>query len=424
MRRVAITGIGLVTGLGIGTEATWDGLVAGRSAVGPLQEFVPASFRTRIGAEVRDLDPGEFVTNRRTLRMMTRNDQLAVVGATLAMRDAGLTFSPEESADAGLFVGSNKEISNPNHLLEGTLVARNDDGTVDMHRLGEQASSAFYPLFFVEGLQAASLFYVSQAFDLKGANTYFAGMAEASATAVGRAYRAVRRGEVDVAIAGGFDDAASWWNMTKFDALGILTDRNDLGSGACRPFDADRSGSVLGDGAALMIVEEFEAATRRGARIYAEVVGFGGGNDAYNVVTPHPEGRGMIRAIYSALREAGTETNAIGYVAAHGSGTALGDASEARAIQTVFGPDGPPASSIKPATGHLVGGAGALNVAVAALTLFHQQAPPTLNLDTPDPICPGDWIPNVSHKIDVHHALALARGLEGQNVALALRMAQ
>jgi 3-oxoacyl-[acyl-carrier-protein] synthase II len=309
------------------------------------------------------------------------------------------------------------------HLLEGTLVARLEDGSVSFRTLGEQAKSAFYPLFFVEGLQAASLFYVSQAFDLKGANTYFAGTGESGAVAIGRAYRAVRRGEVRVAIAGGFDDASSWWNMTKFDAMGILTPRNDLGSAACRPYDRDRTGTVLGEGAALVIVENYDAASARGARMYAEIIGFGNGYDAYKVITPHPEGRGMALAMQKALQEAGSAPDSIDYVATHGSGTRLGDASEARALCSVFGTgsNGPLASSVKPATGHLMGGAGALNVATAALALHHQAVPPTLNLEHPDADCAFDWVPGEARKADIGEALALARGLEGQNVALAMR---
>lgn len=425
MRRVAITGIGLITALGIGTEETWRGLVEGRSGVGPIATFDASSLRTRIGAEVPDFDAKGFVANRRMLRMMTRNDQLALAGATLAVRDSGLNLAEAagESDRAALFVGGNKEISNPLHLLEATLVARREDGTADIRKLGESAASSFYPLFYVEGLQAASLFYISQEYGLKGANAYFAGTAEAGATAIGRAYRAIRRGEAEVALAGGFDDAISWWNMTKFDGLGLLTGQNDLGAGACRPYDRRRSGTVLGEGAAMLMLEEYGAAAGRGARIYAEITGFGSGSDAYKPLTPHPEGRGLAIAMRAALREAESAPEAIGYLATHGCATPLGDSSEARAIRAVFGTAAGrlTASSVKPATGHLVAGAGALNVAVAALAIKHRIVPPTLNLETPDPACDLDWVPGRAREVHVDRALALARGLAGQNVALALR---
>jgi 3-oxoacyl-[acyl-carrier-protein] synthase II len=422
MRRVVITGIGLVTPLGVGTEATWNGLIAGRSGVGPIRRYNPSSLRTQVGGEVADFAPEQFVAHRKTLRMMTRTDQLALVGATLAARDSELNLTGVDLERAGLFVGSNKEVCDLMYLQEAVLTARGADGIADIHRFGE-SSATVYPLFYVEGLQAAALFFISQAFGLKGANTYFAGTAESGAVAVGTAYRAIRRGEVDLALAGGFDDAVSWWHMTKMDALGIMTDRNDLGAGACRPYDRDRAGTVMGEGAAFLMLEEFEAAAKRGARIYAEMTGFGSGFDAYKLLTPHPEGQGLSRAISGALREAGSSPQAIEYVAAHGSGTRLGDASEARALQTVFGGDarGLTASSVKPATGHLVAGAGALNVAVAALAIRHQQVPPTLNLKRLDPVCQMDWVPGQARGMRVDQALAVARGLEGQSVALTMQ---
>lgn len=422
MRRVAVTGIGLVSALGVGTEETWRGLVEGRSGVGPIESYDASSLQTRLAAEVTDFEPEQFA-NRKTLRSMTRNDQLALAGATLAVRDSGYEFG-EDGGRSGLFVGSNKEISNPMHILEGSLVARNDDGSVDIRRLGESASSAFYPLFYVEGLQAASLFYISQAFGLMGANTYFAGTADAGAAAIGRAFRSVRRGEVDVAVAGGFDDAASWWSMTKMEPFGVLSPQNELGAGACRPFDVDRSGTILGEGAAFVVVEELEAARRRGARIYGEIAGFGSATDTYRLITPDPEGRALARAIGAALDDGETNPAAVQYVAADGTGTRRGDASEARALRRVFGENGsaPVASSIKPATGNLIGGAGALNVAVALLALAHAVVPPTLNLEHPDPVCNTvDFVPREAREVPVEHAVALARGLEGQNLALLVR---
>ncbi len=422
MRRVAITGIGLVTPLGTGVEATWEALLAGRSAVGPVRGFDASSLATQLAAEVVDLDAKPYVANRRVLRMMTRNDQLAVMGAALAVKDSGLTMPLANPERAGLFVGGNKETSKPESLLEGVLVARGPDGVPDVRRLGDQARSSFPPLFFVEGLQAASLFYVSEAHGLKGANTYFAGTAEAGAVAVGRAFRAIRRGEADLCVAGGFDDAASWWTLSKYDSMGFMTRSNDLGARACRPFDAARTGTVLGDGAAVLVLEELEVARARGARIHAEITGFGNGYDGYRAMTPHPEGRGLARAMEVALRDAGTSAAEVSWVAAHGSGTRLGDASEVRAITKVFGSafEGLAGSSVKPATGHLMAAAGALNVAVAALALEHQILPPTLNLEHVDPACAMGWV-RETRKAKVQHALALARGLTGQNVALALR---
>lgn len=423
-RRVAVTGIGLVTALGVGTEQTWRALVEGRSGVGPIQSYDVSSLRTQIGGEAADFEPKQYV-HPKILRKLTRGDQFALVGSVLAMEDAGLELTEEQSQRAGLFLGSNKEVSDLMHLLEPTLAARNPDGSVDMARFGESAHMSAYPLFYVEGLQAASLFYISERFQLRGVNTYFAGTAEAGMTAVGRAFRAVKGGEADVVIAGGYDDALSWWNTTKLDDFdGYLTGHNELGAGACKPFDRDRDGTVLGEGSAFLVVEDLEAARSRGARIYAEIIGFGGGTDAVRPPAPHPESRGLVIALEKALREAGIEPGAVDYLAAHGDGTRLGDASEANAIASVFG-DGASrivASSIKAATGNTIAAAGALNAAVAALALHHDVVPPTLNLEHPDPDCNhADWVPRESRELAVTHALALARGFAGQNVALGLK---
>ena len=423
MTRVVISGVGLATPLGVGTDAAWNALLDGRTAIKPITSYDASSLRTQQAAEIADFD-GEQFANRKTLRSMTRNDQLALAGASLAVADAGLDFS-EDGDRAGLFVGSNKEISSPMNILEGSLVARNDDGTVDIRRLGESASSAFHPLFYVEGLQAASIFYISQAHSLKGANTYFAGMGEAGLMAIGRAYRSVRRGEAHVALAGGFDDASSWWNMTKFDTLGVLTQHNELGAEACRPYDAERSGTVLGEGAAFFVLEPEERAKARGARIYAEIAGFAAAYDAQRLITPDPEGRGLAQAMERALAEGETPTGDVDYVAAQGNGTKRGDESEAVALRSLFGDSGKPvASSVKAATGDLIGGSGALNAAVAALAIHHGKVPPTLNLERVDPACSGiDWIPKEARELKIERALALARGFEGQNVAVLMKAA-
>lgn len=420
MKRVMVTGVGLVTALGVGTDATWDALIAGRSAVGPLRAYDPSSLRTRVGAEIDDFDARAFA-DRRALRNMTRADQLALAGAVLAVRDAGLEVGDRDRA--ALYCGGNKEVSDPSKVADATLLARNPDGSVDYRRMGTEGASRFYPLFYVEGLQGAALFYISQALGLRGANSYFAGTADAGATAIATAFRAVRRGEAGVAVAGGFDDAVGWWNMTKLDTLGVLSGRNELGAGACQPYDRQRDGSVLGEGAAFVVLEEREAARARGARAYAEILGAGGGFDVDGHLTPHADGHGLAHALRSALRDAHLAPADVDYVATHGCGTRLGDASEARALRTVMGEDAPPASSVKPAAGHLVGGAGALNVAVAALAAHHGVVPPTLNLTDPDPACDLDWVPGEARELQVEHALALARGLEGQNVAVAVRAA-
>jgi 3-oxoacyl-[acyl-carrier-protein] synthase II len=423
-RAVVVTGVGLLTALGTGVEETWTGLVGGRSAIAPVASFDTSSLDTRQAAEIADFSAKDYVSkeNRRQLRMMTRNDQLAVAGASLGMSDAGLELDDETALRAGVFVGSNKEIVDPNHFRDAVLASRDADGTVDLVRFGKEAQSSVPPLFFVEGLQGASLFYISQQYGFKGANTYFTGTADVGLTAIGRAFRAIRRGEIDVALAGAFDDPVNSWQMVKFESLGLMSTRNDLGPAACRPFDRDRDGTILGEGAAMLVLEERERAAARGARVYAEIVGFGSTFDTRGRLTPDPDGRSVAGAIAAALREAGIGAADVGYVAAHGSGTRLGDPSETQGLRGAFGTEASvAASSVKGATGHLVGGAGALNAAVAILAAHHHTMPPSIHLDQPDPLCDFNWVAKSARPFALDHTVALARGLFGQTVALAVR---
>lgn len=416
-RQVAITGIGLVTALGEGADATFDALVAGRTGIRRLSTFDPADLRTQLGAELDGFDPRAWA-DRRALRLMTREDQLAMAGAALAVADAGIELPGGDPTRAGLFLGGNKEVSDPDKVAEAVLSARDADGTATMERFAEKGIQQFFPLFYVEGLQDAALFHLSSAHGLKGPNCYFHGTADAGATAIGRAFRAVRRGEADIAIAGGFDAPVWWWPMARMDTLGVLSDRNDEGPAAFRPYDRRRSGSILGEGAAFVVLEPLEAARARGATPRALLSGFGGGHDAWGLLTPHPEGRGLQTAIRRALRDAGRDR--VDYIATHGCATPLGDASETAALRAVFGADAEriPSSSVKPAIGHLVAAAGAANVAVAALAVQRGVLPPTLNLTDPDPRCALDHVPLEAREAPVGSAMALARGLEGQNVAV------
>ncbi|GGJ51348.1 beta-ketoacyl-[acyl-carrier-protein] synthase family protein [Streptomyces brasiliensis] len=420
-RRVMVTGIGLMTAIGQGAAPTWENLLEGRIGIGPLRAYDPAPLNTRIGAEIHDFDPTRWA-KRRTLRMLCRGDQLALAGAVLALRDAGLEDAGDLGHRTGLFLGSNKEMPRMDELISQLQSVRCPDGTPDLHKLGRTASSVIAPLFFVEGLQPAAGFHISEKFGIRGANAYFAGTADSGAMAIGRAMRTVRRGEADVVVAGGYDDATGWWAMSKMDGIGVLSDRTDLGKEAFRPFDRDRSGSVFGEGAAFLILEEREHALARGARCYAEVTGFGSGNDCVRPPSPQPRARGLSRAISRALTDAGATFPDGSYIAAHGCATRQGDASETVALHDALGTAAKAAqiSSVKPQTGHLVGGAGALNAAVAALSLDSGVVPATQNLHHPAEECDLDYVPLTARETRPGHALALARGLEGQAVAIAL----
>ena len=424
MRRVAITGIGLCTPLGNDTESTWSALVEGRSAVGPIRSFDATSLQTRIGAEVEGLEPRDYVANRRSLRTMTRHDIYAMVAAKGAIEDSGLDLGDDPEGRNALFTAGDKQVSDPDYFAESSVAARHADGKADIRQFGELAYSSVHPLFYLEGIQGASLFYISEQWGLRGPNTYFSGTAEAGLLAIARGYRAVRRGEAEVAVCGASDSPIFWWHMAAWDSFGVLTTRNELGSAACAPYEVERDGTVMGEGGAFLLLEELDAARARGASIYAEVVGAGAAFDTGQLSAPDGSGRAVAAAAERAIAAGAIAGSDVDYVAAHGDGTRAGDANEAAGLRQAFGSDGLLASSVKPATGNLVGAAGALDAAVAALALSRRTAPPTLNLEQVDPDCEGiDWIAKEARETRIEVALALARGLEGQNVALALRAA-
>jgi 3-oxoacyl-[acyl-carrier-protein] synthase II len=422
---VAITGVGLCTPLGKGTQETWSALVEGRSAIGSIEGYDASSLRTQLGAEVKEIRGRDYATNRRSVRTMTPHDVYAMAAVKMAIEDSGIEL-PEDDADGriAVFTGGDKQVSDPDAFSEASVAARDDDGKASMRRFGELAYGSVHPLFFIEGIQGSSLFYISEEYNLRGPNTYFSGTAEAGVFAIARGARALRRGEADVAIVGASDSPIFWWHMAAWDTMGVLTERNELGAAACAPYDQDRDGTVMGEGGAFFVLEDLDAARKRGAEVYAEVAGVGAGTDLDHLVSPDPEGKPLAAAVARALEQAGASAADVGYVAAHGSGTRGGDASEAAALRQALGGNGAVASSVKGATAHLVAAAGALNVGVAALALRHGTIPPTLNLENLDPDCAGfDWVPNEAREVEANLALAIARGLEGQNVALALRRA-
>jgi len=420
-RQVVITGIGLLTALGEGPEANWKALVAGECGVGPIQSYDTSPLQSTLGAEIRGFDPTRF-GGRRQLRTINHGDRLALAAGRLALDDAGIDITAPLGPRFGVYLGGNKTIGRMEELIDQLKAIRTPDGRADQELLGQKADVIVPPLFFVEGLQSGGVFNISQTFGILGASAFFAGTADAGASAIGHAARVVRRGEADFMIAGGYDDSTSWWSMTLLDRLGVLTTRNQLGQEAYRPYDRDRSGAVAGDGAALLVLEEKQSALRRGARIYAELAGHGGGHDCRTPPTPDTEGRGLSRAVRYSLRDAGLCAQDLGWIAAHGAGTPLGDVSESRALRSALGPAAAsvPVSSVKPQFGHLIGGAGALNAAVAALALHHGAVPATLNLDSPDPACDLDLVRGSARESRPRHALALARGIEGQAVSLVL----
>lgn len=415
MSGVVITGLSTATGLGCAPGQTWEALLAGRSAVAPIESFDASSLDCRAGAEVADLQAAlKPLVDRRMLRNMIRNDRLAALGAVQAVQDAGLEGQLEH---AGLYLASAKEISEPSKVMDAVLLARSEDGSVDYGVMGTEGAADFYPLFYVEGLQAASLFYISKVLEMKGTNAYVSGASEAGLSALAMGARAIRRGEAETVVVGAFDDAASWWNSSKYANWELL----QAGEDRPHPFSARAAGTVLGEASVFLVLESAESAAARGARGYAQLGGVASRQDMQRVFTPQADGDGLGRALSAALAAAGTASEEVGLVVAEGTATAAGDRTEAEAIAAAVG-DRAAVTSLKGAVGHSTAAAGLLNVAVAARALHEGRAPAVVGLDDDDAAHPQlDLIRTQARSLSTSAAAALAQGFQGQSSAAVLR---
>ena len=422
MSDVVITGIGAVTGLGHGAEQNWEALLEGRSAIAAIESFDASSLECRASAEVADLQSAlKPLVDRRMLRNMIRNDRLAALGAVHAVRDAGLEGQLEQ---AGLYLASAKEISEPDKVMDAVLLARDEDGSVDYEVMGTKGAADFYPLFYVEGLQAASLFYISKVLEMKGTNAYVSGAAEAGMSALGMGLRAIRRGEAEVVVVGGFDDATSWWNQSKYQDWGLLQPGEDQP----HPFAAEAGGTVLGEGSVFLVLESAGHAEARGARVYAGLEAVSSRQDSARVFTPRTDGDGLGRAVRAALSRAGRDGEQIAAVVAEGTGTADGDAREAQAIEEALDGARPAVTAVKGATGHTTAASGLLNVAVAAMALEAGRLPAIVGTAAEQAGDTGlDLVLGEARELPVDGpagALALAQGFQGQSGAAVLRRAR
>jgi 3-oxoacyl-[acyl-carrier-protein] synthase II len=407
-RRVVVTGIGLVSSLGIGTELNWTALMAGTSGVGPITKFDATQFSTRIAGEVHNFDPLQFI-EKKDVKKMDVFIQYAIAAAQFAMEDSGLTVTPETAPRVGVFIASG--------IGGFTTIERE-------HRaLLEGGPRKISPFFIPSAIINLAAGQVSIRFGAKGPNSATCTACSASAHAIGDAFEIIRRGDADVMIAGGSEAAITPMGIGGFGALRALSQRNDEPQRASRPFDKDRDGFVLSEGSGAVILEDAERAVARGARIYAEVCGYGASADAYHITAPEPEGLGAIQAIQAALEEAGEPPDAVDYINAHGTSTPLNDAAETRAIKKALGDHAyrTAVSSTKSMTGHMLGAAGAVEAGVAALAVANQLAPPTINYRTPDDDCDLDYIPNEARSLDIRLALSNAFGFGGHNAVVAVR---
>jgi 3-oxoacyl-[acyl-carrier-protein] synthase II len=404
-RRVVITGIGLVSSLGIGTEANWKALLIGTSGVDRVTKFDVTGYAAQIAAEVRGFDPLDFV-EKKDVKKMDVFIQYAIAASQFAMDDSKLTITESNAPDVGVFIGSGIGGFQTIEREHSALLAG-----------GPRKISPFFIPSAIINLASGQ---VSIRFGAKGPNLATCTACSASAHAIGESYEIIRRGDAEAMIAGGSEAAITPMSLGGFAALRALSTCNDNPRGASRPFDKDRDGFIIGEGAGIVILEELEFARRRNAHIYAEVVGYGTSADAYHITAPSEDGDGAVRVMKMAIRKAGIRPDQIEYINAHGTSTPYNDRLETMAIKKCFGDHAykMAISSTKSMTGHLLGGAGGLEAGISALAVYNQAAPPTINLHNPDPDCDLDYVPHTGRAMPITYALSNSFGFGGTNATL------
>jgi 3-oxoacyl-[acyl-carrier-protein] synthase II len=407
-RRVVVTGIGLVCGSGRTTEEVWSNLLSGRSAVGPISKFDVSGFPVRIASEVKDFDPLKFI-EKKEVKKMDVFIHYALAAAQEAMDDSGLKITDENATQIGTFVGSG---------IGGFGVIEREH-----EKFLKGGPGKISPFFIPAAIVNLAAGQVSIRFGTKGPNSATCTACSTGAHAVGDSFKIIQRGDAEAMICGGAEAAITPMGVGGFAAMRALSTRNDDPEHASRPFDADRDGFVIGEGAGILILEEFEHARKRGAKVYAEVVGYGMSSDAYHITQPSEDGDGAIRVMQNALKDAGVEPHEVDYINAHGTSTFYNDKLETLAIKRVFGDSAYsiPVSSTKSMMGHLLGAAGGVEAGIIALALRRQVAPPTANYEKADPECDLDYIPNAPRRMRIGYALSNSFGFGGTNAALLMK---
>jgi 3-oxoacyl-[acyl-carrier-protein] synthase II len=406
-RRVVVTGLGLICGVGNSTDEVWKALLAGKSGVARITGFDASNFACQIAAEVKNFDPLNYV-EKKEVKKMGRFIHLALAAADEAMKMSGLKITPENDERVGVHIGSG--------IGGFDIIEREHSALIEG---GPRKISPFFIPSAIINLAAGQ---VSMRFGAKGPNEATATACTTSAHSIGDSFRIIQHNDADVMIAGGAEAAITPMGVGGFAAMRALSTRNDDPEKASRPWDQERDGFVIGEGSGIMILEELEHARKRGARIIAEVAGYGMSGDAYHITQPAPEHEGGFRVMRNAVRDAGVTPNVVGYVNAHGTSTPIGDTLEAHAIRNFFGDHKLAVSSTKSMTGHLLGGAGGLEAGITVLALRDQILPPTINLNNPDPDTAGmDLVPNQARKAEIEYAMSNSFGFGGTNGALLFR---
>lgn len=410
-RRVVVTGMGALTPIGNDIESFWEGLMEGRSGAGEITQFDASEFSTRIAAEVKDFNPIDFM-DRKDARRMDRFAQFAVAASQMALEDAAIDLDQIDRDRAGVLIGSGI----------GGIHTFEEQCRILIERGPGRISPFFVPMMIPDMASGQ----VSIRFGLRGPNSCSVTACASGTHSLGDAYRMIAYGYADLMISGGTEAAVTPLSVGGFAAAKALTERNDEPERASRPFDAERDGFLLGEGAGILVLEELEHAKRRGARIYAEIVGYGTSGDAHHITMPAPEGEGAARAMKEALKDANLAPEAVDYINAHGTSTPYNDSFETKAIKSVFGDHAYrlAVSSTKSMTGHLLGAAGGVEAIVCVLTINRGFIPPTINYEVPDPDCDLDYVPNEPRKARVDIALSNSFGFGGHNAVLVFRRFQ
>jgi len=407
-RRVVVTGVGLITPLGIGTEQTWDALINGRSGIGPITRFDASDQASQIAAEVKDFNPEQWFEKKQA-KNLDPFVQYAVAAADIAWKNSGLSITDENINRVGVITGCGMGGLPTIEEYHGILTSK-----------GPRKITPFFIPRVIPNMPSG---HISMRIGCKGPNLSQTTACAAGTHAVGEAFRHIAYGDCDAAITGGTESVICPLAVGGFSAMKALSTRNDAPTAASRPFDRDRDGFVISEGAGMMVLEELEAAKRRGATIYAEVIGYGQTSDAYHIAAPPEDGEGAARCMAAALRDAGVNPEDVDYINAHGTSTPLNDKCETLAIKSVFGAHVHKlaVSSTKSMTGHMLGAAGGIEASFTVLSLHHGVLPPTINLENPDPDCDLDYVPLVAREVAIETAMSNSFGFGGTNGVVVFR---
>jgi 3-oxoacyl-[acyl-carrier-protein] synthase II len=404
-RRIVVTGLGVITPLGIGIDESWKGIIGGRSGIKNITQFDASTFPTKIAGEVEGFNPENYIEPKE-IKKMDRFIHFGVAASLMAMNDSGLRIDPSNSDRVGVIVGSGM----------GGLATIERYHSVFLEKGVRRISPFFIPMLIINLASGQ----ISMRLGAKGPNSAAVTACASGCNCIGDAFRIIERGDADAMIAGGTEAVITVLGIGGFNAMKALSTRNDEPHKASRPFDKDRDGFVMGEGAGVLILEEMGFAVKRDAKIYAEVVGYGMSSDAYHITSPSPDGDGAARCMSLTLKDAGVSPDAINYINAHGTSTKQGDEIETFAIKRVFGEHAYkiPVSSTKSMTGHLLGASGGVEAAITILSIYNGIVPPTINLDNPDEDCDLDYVPHKSRKMDMQYAMSNSFGFGGTNACI------